>query len=159
MARLKKSKVQVKAESNCLAHALCIAKARVDHDPNYKAYCDSRSRKISLEVQYLLEKTGINLDNGVGIRDLIRFREHFNDYKIVVYAGLIIKLHWLFWYLSESLHGYPAASPRRTLPSLFLPNGYSALSWVWENWYAATRVMTAGTRDWSSAPTFHRWSL
>jgi len=34
MARLKKSIVQVRAESNCLAHALVIAKAKVDGDPN-----------------------------------------------------------------------------------------------------------------------------
>jgi hypothetical protein len=36
MAHLKRSIVQVKAEMNCLAHALLIAKARVDHDPNYE---------------------------------------------------------------------------------------------------------------------------
>jgi hypothetical protein len=39
MARLKKSIVQVKAESNCLAHALVIAKAKVDgDDANYQSY-------------------------------------------------------------------------------------------------------------------------
>jgi hypothetical protein len=47
MARLKTSIVQVKAETNCLAHALLIAKARVDNDSNYKAYSDSRSPKSS----------------------------------------------------------------------------------------------------------------
>ena len=35
MIRLKRSTVQVKAESNCLAHALVKAKAKVDGDPNY----------------------------------------------------------------------------------------------------------------------------
>jgi hypothetical protein len=78
--------VQVKAEENCLAHALLIAKARVDNDPNYEAY--RKGRKLRLEVQYLLEETGINLDNGGGIPELGRFQEHFNDYKIVVYTGL-----------------------------------------------------------------------
>jgi hypothetical protein len=34
MVRFKRSIVQVKAESNCLAHALVIAKAKVDGDPN-----------------------------------------------------------------------------------------------------------------------------
>jgi len=36
MVRLKRSIVQVKAENNCLAHALVIAKAKVDGDPNYE---------------------------------------------------------------------------------------------------------------------------
>jgi hypothetical protein len=87
-AHLKKSIVQVKAETNCLAHALVIAKARVDNDPNYNSYRDSRNRKIIPAVQHLLE-TEINLDNGgAGILELARFQEHFNDYKIVVYTGL-----------------------------------------------------------------------
>jgi hypothetical protein len=67
---------------------LLIAKARVDNDPNYKAYIDSRMRKLRLQVQYLLEETGINLDNGGGIPELTRFQEHYSDYKIVVYTGL-----------------------------------------------------------------------
>jgi hypothetical protein len=36
MAHLKKIIVEVKAEQNCLAHALVIAIARVNEDPNYK---------------------------------------------------------------------------------------------------------------------------
>jgi hypothetical protein len=86
MARLKTSFVQVKAETNCLAHAVLIAKARVDRDPNYESY--RKGDKIRPEVQYLLEETGINLDNGGEIPELIRFQEHFSDYKIVVYTGL-----------------------------------------------------------------------
>ena len=36
MALLKRSVVEVKAEGNCLAHAL-IAIAKIEHDPNYEA--------------------------------------------------------------------------------------------------------------------------
>jgi hypothetical protein len=84
MALLKRSIVQVKAETKCLAYALLLAKARVDNDPNYKAYVDGRMRKLRLEVQYLLEETGINLDNGGDFPKLMKFQEHFSDYKIVV---------------------------------------------------------------------------
>jgi len=38
MAHLKKSIVEVKTGDNCLAHALEIAVAKVENDPNYKAY-------------------------------------------------------------------------------------------------------------------------
>jgi hypothetical protein len=58
----------------------------VDNDPKYNSYI--KGRKIRPEVQYLLEETGINLDNGGGIPELTRFQEHFSDYKIVVYTGL-----------------------------------------------------------------------
>jgi hypothetical protein len=88
MAHLKKSIVQVKAEINCLAHALLIAKARVHNDPYYNAYRDGRSLKIRPAVQQLLATTGLNLDNGGGIPVLSKFQENFNDYKIVVYTGL-----------------------------------------------------------------------
>ena len=39
-------------------------------------------------VPKLLEKTGIDLKNGVGIPELNRFQEHFHEYKIVVHSGL-----------------------------------------------------------------------
>jgi len=42
MAHLKRSIVEVKAEENCLAHAPIITIARVDNDPNYKAYRQGR---------------------------------------------------------------------------------------------------------------------
>jgi hypothetical protein len=42
MAHLKKSIVEVKAEQNCLAHALFIAIAKLNDDPNYKAYRQGR---------------------------------------------------------------------------------------------------------------------
>jgi hypothetical protein len=38
MARLKRSIVEVKAEENCLAHALMIVIAKLNSDPNYQAY-------------------------------------------------------------------------------------------------------------------------
>jgi hypothetical protein len=38
MAHFKRSILTVKAETNCLAHALIIAIARITKDPNYKAY-------------------------------------------------------------------------------------------------------------------------
>ncbi len=57
MAHLKRSIVQVKAETNCLAHALIIAIARATNDPNYKAY--RQGRKIYPRVDQLLAVTGI----------------------------------------------------------------------------------------------------
>jgi len=42
MACLKTSKVEVKAEENCLAHALIISIAKVENDPVYKAYRQGR---------------------------------------------------------------------------------------------------------------------
>jgi hypothetical protein len=38
MAHLKRSIIEDKAETNCLAHNLIIAVARLTNDPNYKAY-------------------------------------------------------------------------------------------------------------------------
>jgi hypothetical protein len=86
MAHLQRSIVAVHAKENCLAHAIVIAIAKVTNDPNYNAY--RRGRKIFPAVQTLLEKTGINVDNGGGIPELIRFQEHFKEYRTVVYDGL-----------------------------------------------------------------------
>ena len=61
MVRLKRSIVQVGAESKCLAHALVIAKARGDGDPNYNSY--RRGYKIHPVVDSLLEMTGIDLSS------------------------------------------------------------------------------------------------
>jgi len=86
MARLKRSIVQVKAESNCLAHALVIAKAKVDgDDKNYQWY--RRGNKTRPVVDCILETTGIDLSRGGGVPDLIRFQEHFKEYRIVVFGG------------------------------------------------------------------------
>jgi len=66
--------VKVKAETNCLAHALVIAIAKITNDPNYKSYRDGC--KIGPVVQRSLETTGINLDRGGGIRELAQFQEY-----------------------------------------------------------------------------------
>ena len=38
LAHLKRSIIEVRAEHNCLAHALLIAMARIDGHPNYQAF-------------------------------------------------------------------------------------------------------------------------
>jgi len=85
IAHLKKTIVEVKAEENCLAHALLTAIARVENDENYKAY--RQERKIRPVVQALLEQTGIDLTSGGGIPEINRFQEYFRDHKVVVYQG------------------------------------------------------------------------
>jgi len=73
LAHLKQSIVDVKAEQNCLAHALVIAIAKVDNDHNYKAY--RQGRKIRPVVQTLFETIGFELSNGARIPELVRFQE------------------------------------------------------------------------------------
>ena len=85
-AHIKKSIVEVKTESNCLAWALIIAIARVENDSNYKSYRDGW--KIRPVVRNLLETKGIDLTNGAGLPKIAKFQEHFREYKIVVYQGL-----------------------------------------------------------------------
>jgi hypothetical protein len=82
MAHLKRNIIEVKAETNCLAHAIIIAIARITKDPNYKAY--RQGRKIHPVVDNLLATTGICLPNGGGIPEIERFQEHFDQYKIIV---------------------------------------------------------------------------
>jgi hypothetical protein len=77
--------VNVKTETNCLAHALVIAIAKITDDPNYKSYRDGW--KIGPVFQRLLDATSINLDRGGGIRELAQFQEYFKDYRIVVFSG------------------------------------------------------------------------
>jgi hypothetical protein len=86
MAHLKRSIIEVKAQSNCLAHALIIPIARITKDPNYKAYL--QGYKIHQVVDNLLATTGISLENGGGIPELESVQDHFGQYKIVVYTGL-----------------------------------------------------------------------
>jgi hypothetical protein len=86
MVHLKKSIVQVRAEGNSLAHALVIAKAKVDGDPNYNSYRRGCNRRPV--VDSLLETTCIVLSLGGGVPELIRFQEHFKEYRIVVFGGL-----------------------------------------------------------------------
>ena len=86
MTHLKRSVVEVKTSENCLAHAIIIAIAKVENDPDYKAY--RQGRKIRPVVQKLLGKTGLDLSKGGGISELLKFQEHFRQYKITVYRGL-----------------------------------------------------------------------
>jgi len=86
MAHLKTSIVEVEAEENCLARALVISIAKVENDTDYKEY--RQGRKIRHVVQTLLETTGIEMSNGAGIHELVRFQQHFRQYKIVIYQGL-----------------------------------------------------------------------
>jgi len=74
MVHLKRSIVQVRAECNCLAHALVIAKSKVDGDPNYNLY--RRGYKIRPLVDSLLETTGIDLSRGGRVPELLRFQEN-----------------------------------------------------------------------------------
>jgi len=85
-AHVKHSTIRVKSNTDCLAHALIIAIARLENDPNYKSYRDGR--KIGPGVQSLLETTGIDLQDGGGVPEIRPFQDHFRDYKIVVYSGL-----------------------------------------------------------------------
>jgi hypothetical protein len=86
IAHLKRTIIEVKVETNCLAHALIIAVATITKDPNYKTYM--KGRKTHNVIDNLLATTGINLENGGGIPELERFQDHFDQYKIVVYTGL-----------------------------------------------------------------------
>ena len=54
MAQLKGSIVEVKAQENCLAHAIIIAIERLENDANYKAY--RQGWKIRPVVQLLIQK-------------------------------------------------------------------------------------------------------
>ena len=85
MGHLEKSIVEVKAENNCLAHALLIALSKLTNDPNYKSYRDGW--KIRPVVQ-LLQATCLDLNNCAGIPKLTIFQEYFHEYTLVVYAGL-----------------------------------------------------------------------
>jgi hypothetical protein len=42
-------------------------------------------------VNNLLATTGIDLTNGGGVPELIKFQEHFKEYRIVVFGGLNCK--------------------------------------------------------------------
>ena len=73
----------MRPDEKCLAHAVIIATARLNHDPNYTPY--RKGNKIRRMARQLLDTSGIDLKNGAGIPELTRFEEHFHDYKIVVY--------------------------------------------------------------------------
>jgi hypothetical protein len=73
-------------KTNCVAHALIIAIAKITNDPDYTAY--RKGRKIRQVVDNLIATTGINIHNGGGIPELEKFQDHFNQYKIAVNTGL-----------------------------------------------------------------------
>jgi len=85
MAHLKTSVVEVKASKNCFAHEI-ISIANKENEPDYKEY--RKGRKIRPVVQKLLAKTGIDLSEGGRIPEIIKFQEHFREYKLTVYQGL-----------------------------------------------------------------------
>jgi len=76
----------VKSSDICLAHAIIIAIANVENNPDYKAY--RKGRKIRPVVQKLLAETGLDLSKGGGISELIKFQENFRQYEVTVYQGL-----------------------------------------------------------------------
>ena len=80
MAHLKRSIIDVKAQK-CLAHAMIIAIAKGEKDPNYVHY--RRGYKMRPAVQNVLATTGIDL-SGVGcIPELVKFQENFRDSKTI----------------------------------------------------------------------------
>ena len=62
VAHLKKIIVQVKSETNCLAHALIIAIVKITNDPSYKSY--RQGKKLGPLFHQLLKTVGMNLDQG-----------------------------------------------------------------------------------------------
>jgi hypothetical protein len=85
MSAIKRSIVVVKEAVNCLAYALIIAMARLNGDPKYQSYRNSRGMKKPVEE--LLKASGVNLSKGGGFHELQQFQEYLSDYKIV-YDGL-----------------------------------------------------------------------
>jgi hypothetical protein len=86
MAHLKTIIVEVKAVNDCLAHALMIAIAKLTNDPDYKTFC--QGRMIHPVLDRLIATTGTDMTNGGGVPQLIRIKEHFREYRIVVFGGL-----------------------------------------------------------------------
>ena len=80
----------MEAEENCLSHALVIAIARLNNDPNYTSY--RKGRKKRPVVRQLREITGVDFKNGGGIHELTRIQEYFQKYKIVVHSGLNLRI-------------------------------------------------------------------
>jgi hypothetical protein len=64
MAQLIRSVVELKTEDNCLAHAIILAIANPDKDPNYESY--RHGYNVRSVVRNLLDTTGIDLDGGGG---------------------------------------------------------------------------------------------
>jgi len=86
MVHLKRSIIEVKAKSDCLAHALILAIARITNDRDYNS--NRKGYKILQKVKQLLQTTGISQQHVGGIQELQRFQDHFSEYRIVVYGGV-----------------------------------------------------------------------
>jgi hypothetical protein len=80
MSGITKRIVVVIAAFLCLSHALIIAMARVNGDPNYKSYRDGY--KLDQTVEDLL------MASGGGLEKLQQFQDYLSDYIIIVYDGL-----------------------------------------------------------------------
>ena len=74
MAHLKKSIVVVYAVDNCLAHALIIAIAKVDNDPNYKSY----------RYGWKIRPVARNLQPPVSICQMVRVSRNSSDYRNIL---------------------------------------------------------------------------
>ena len=70
-----------------MAHALIIAISKEENGPNYKAF--RQGGNIRPVVRILLDTTTCSTCPEVGIPELIKFQEHFRDYKITVYQDLV----------------------------------------------------------------------
>ena len=90
MAHLKRSNVKVRAEENCLAHALVIAIAWLNNDTIYTSY--RKGDKIRPMVRQLLETTGIDLKNGGGIPELTRFQDNFTNIRSCCFRERIVRV-------------------------------------------------------------------
>jgi hypothetical protein len=64
-----------------------MAIAKVENDPNYKAYI--QGRKIRSVVERLLETAGIHLCSCGEITELERFQDHFGDQQKIVVCGCL----------------------------------------------------------------------
>ena len=88
LSHLKRSIVEVKYKTNCLAHASIKSIAKETHDPNYNKYRNGK-KLISLKVNELLKNSKIDFSNGGGLAEIQKFQDYFAlEYNIVVFGGL-----------------------------------------------------------------------
>jgi hypothetical protein len=69
--------VVVKAAFACLAHALIIAMAWVNSEPEYQSYRKGYILDQSLDVP--LKAFGVDLSNGCGLDKLKHFQNYLSD--------------------------------------------------------------------------------
>jgi hypothetical protein len=77
MAHVKNSIIEVKAQNKLSGPRINYCHCTVTKDPNYEAY--RKGRKILPEVQHLLQTTGIDLQQGGGVREIQQFQDHFKQ--------------------------------------------------------------------------------